>query len=244
MFRCKQFTIKQDKCAMKVNTDSLILGSWLGQSLGPSIRALDIGTGTGILALMLAQQSDNQSMIDAVEIDACAAAQAQDNCASSMWAHKLRVHLTQVQTYSPSSKYDLIVTNPPYFSQVSAPTKAFNKQTCARKTARQSGELTAHTLFLLASKWLTDAGSLFCLYPHAGFKEKMAIAEESGLVCSRLLHVQHNASSTPYVTAFEFVKLNVAGGKQASLQRLIIREPNNDYTETFKALCRDFYLRF
>ncbi|HYX05427.1 MAG TPA: methyltransferase, partial [Bacteroidales bacterium] len=114
-FRFKQFTIIQDKTAMKVGTDGVLLGAWTRPEKAASI--LDIGTGTGLIALMMAQKS--KALITAVEIDKDAADQAQQNTENSPWHERIQVHQSSVQEFSANfgKKFDLIISNPPYFHQ-------------------------------------------------------------------------------------------------------------------------------
>src|SRR5436190_6902240 len=118
-FRFKQFTIHQDKCAMKVGTDSVLLGSWVDTAQATDI--LDIGTGSGIIALMLAQKSFAQ--IDAIDVDGNACEQAEENFKSSPWMDRLHVIHQSFQDYATGTekKYDLIVSNPPYFQDAFKP---------------------------------------------------------------------------------------------------------------------------
>src|ERR1017187_8250144 len=110
-FAFKQFTIKQDKCAMKVGTDAVLLGAWVNSVNSKNI--LDIGTGTGVIAIMLAQKSD--ANIDAIDIDEKAVQQALQNVNSCPWKERINVHHTAFQNFSANQqkKYDLIVSNPP-----------------------------------------------------------------------------------------------------------------------------------
>ena len=114
-FQFKEFIIQQDACGMKVTTDGCLFGAWaasLIQSINPQ-QILDIGTGTGLLSLMLAQQTT--ATIDAVEIDEAAAVQANQNVASSKWKKQITIHQTNILNYSKNIQYDFIVTNPPFF---------------------------------------------------------------------------------------------------------------------------------
>ena len=114
-FRFKQFHVNHDRCAMKVGTDGVLLGAWADVHSAQQI--LDLGTGSGLIALMLAQRSAAESQIHAVELDPAAAQQAQENVAASPWAEKVRVYQQDVFTFCQQTpvKFDLIVANPPYF---------------------------------------------------------------------------------------------------------------------------------
>ncbi len=113
-FQFKQFTIRQDRCAMKVTTDACIFGAWVSVPQGAR-RALDVGTGTGLLSLMLAQRFP-ELIIDAVEIDATAAEQAVQNVAASPFASRVRIVTADVREYRPEAPYDFVFSNPPYFN--------------------------------------------------------------------------------------------------------------------------------
>ena len=112
MFRFKQFAVRQDRCPMKVGTDGVLLGAWAEVRPGDR-RMLDVGTGTGLIALMLAQRS--AARITAVDVDAECATQAAENFAASPWADRLDAVAVAVQRYDPVERFDLIVSNPPYY---------------------------------------------------------------------------------------------------------------------------------
>src|SRR5450631_830225 len=112
-FRFKQFVIQQDRSTMKVCTDSCVLGAWTALQLGQVKTILDIGTGTGLLALMLAQKSEG--LIDAVESDPESAGQARENIGQSSWSDRIRVVEKDARDYLNETHYDFIITNPPFF---------------------------------------------------------------------------------------------------------------------------------
>ena len=112
-FQFKQFTIEQSDCAMKVGTDGVLLGAWA--PVDNARRILDVGTGTGLIALQLAQRQP-LAMIDAIEIDAQAASQAQRNVQASPWADRVKIICQDFKCYSSSQPYHLIVSNPPYIT--------------------------------------------------------------------------------------------------------------------------------
>lgn len=112
-FHFKQFTVQQDRCALKVGTDGVLLGAWTNYA--GAKRILDIGTGTGLLALIAAQRN-GEAMIDAVEIDDASAEQAQENAAASPWADRIRVHRMDARRMKVSEPYDLIICNPPFYA--------------------------------------------------------------------------------------------------------------------------------
>jgi len=240
MFRCKQFAIRQDKCAMKVNTDSLILGSWAYVEGANSV--LDVGTGTGILALMLAQRTPECVLIDAIEVDYDAAQQASENAANSKWPHRINVLCKSLQEHN-GGHYDVIVSNPPYFLAAHADTKAYDEQSVQRATARQIGSLTPADLFSYSQRWLARNGWLNCVYPYADKAEILAQAEEWDLRAVHLMDISHDDTRAPYLCAFRFQHAH-----ESSLDRyqetLFIRNKAGEYSEAYKALCKPFYLKF
>ena len=119
-FQFKQFTIRHDRCAMKVGTDGVLLGAWANAKGKQHI--LDIGTGSGLIALMLAQRTD--AMITGIEIDPASAAQAQENVAASPWAYRLQIVATDIAGYTSYQAFDLIVSNPPFFNEMLLPPDA------------------------------------------------------------------------------------------------------------------------
>ena len=112
-FQFKQFTVWHDKCAMKVGTDGVLLGAWT--SVESAHRILDIGTGTGLVALMLVQRSLPDANIVALEIDEAAVGQARENIIRSPWKERVEVVQADFRKYRSSDKFDVIVSNPPYF---------------------------------------------------------------------------------------------------------------------------------
>ncbi|WP_334021947.1 tRNA1(Val) (adenine(37)-N6)-methyltransferase [Alteromonas sp. S015] len=270
MFRCKQFTVAQDQCAMKVNTDSLILGSWaqLRADLGGAPRILDIGTGSGILALMMAQKtescysqsvnnSDNEARIDAIEIDEKAAGQAASNFKNSKWAELLYVHNCNVTDFTSPYFYDLIISNPPYFNSPAKLSNAYSKQSQSRSMARQMYELDPNALFRASSKLLAESGQMYCVYPASMEVAIVETAAVYGLLPEQILYIKHTAEKEPYLCAFHFKKaVKSADGEPAGLTEyavyqcsttkntLTIRKQEGDYTNEYKALCEPFYLKF
>ncbi len=156
-FQFKQFTIRHDKCAMKVGTDGVLLGAWAGTE--SCSRILDVGTGTGLIALMLAQRS--KAVVDAIDIEADACLQAQENAESSLFAGRINVFHSDLVDFAQASThlYDLIVSNPPYFVDS---LKCPNLQ---RNTARHTDTLTLEDLLQYSRKLLAPQGriALSCL---------------------------------------------------------------------------------
>lgn len=237
-FQCKQFSIEQDKCAMKVNTDSMILGSWV--EVDAQTRILDIGTGTGILALMLAQKAGPEAVIDAIELDADAAAQARENVLASPWAENINTCQGCVLSQAPARQYDLIVSNPPYFEGAKSSSNAYSGQSDVRKQARQSDSLSSDALFQWVAAYLEKHGDFYCLYPADAIQQLIPNAEAAGLYCHSLMWVQSQSNKPAYVAALRF-RREPSIVKKASL---IIHNESGEYSEEFRALCREYYLHF
>ena len=155
-FRFKQFEIFQDKTAMKVGTDGVLLGAWSNLETGDNI--LDIGAGTGLISLMLAQRFPN-SRVDAIEIDYDAFLQAKENFEHSIFSERLKIKNTSLQVYSSDKKYDLIVSNPPFF------TVNNSVDFDARKQARQQETLTFAELIEKSAKLLHKEGVASFIIP-------------------------------------------------------------------------------
>src|SRR5690349_21693086 len=156
-FRFRQFTIHQDKCAMKVGTDAVLLGAWVNPN--GSQRILDIGTGTGIIALMIAQKSSAE--IHAVDIDEGAFLQCKENFRISPWYNRLFPHHLSFQEFAcaAESTYDLVVSNPPYFHHASKPPEE------QRSQARHHDQLTFEDLVKGTRKILSAEGKLCVILP-------------------------------------------------------------------------------
>ena len=239
MFRCKQFAVQQDKCAMKVSTDSMILGSWV--EVGQAQTMLDIGTGTGILALMLSQKSADRAHIMAIDIDEDAAMQAQENVKNGPWPNKIDVICGDINA-AIASRFDLIVSNPPYFETPAAPTQAYQTQAVNRQVARQFSHLSPASLFSRVAELLSPEGRFYCLYPSESETDIVETGARHHLFAQRIMQVQHSETSSPYVNGYMFSK----NDSQVDIRRetLVIRQANNQYTPQFKSLCQGFYLSF
>lgn len=154
-FKFKQFTIEQGGCAMKVGTDGVLLGAWT--QVKPHERVLDIGTGTGLICLMLAQRT--AAHVCAIDVDADAVKQAIQNVQASPWADRIEVRLADAQTFSAPEKYDVVVSNPPYFQQsLKCPDER-------RTMARHTDSLNYSELCACAARCLTAEGSFSVVLP-------------------------------------------------------------------------------
>ena len=181
-FRFRQFTVHQERCAMKVSTDGVLLGAWT-QCEGAQ-RVLDIGTGTGLLALMIAQRC--QARIDAVEIDPDACEQAKENFQSSPWSERLQLVAMSFQAFCKTNPepYELILSNPPYFSN------SLRSADEKRNTARHNSTLLPKELITGVEALLKDQGICSLILPFDEGQQLIGQAEAQGLYCSRVTEVK------------------------------------------------------
>lgn len=231
VFQFKHFTIHQDRCAMKVGTDGVLLGAWV--KVNGANKLLDIGTGTGLIALMLAQKSN--AFIDAIDIDQSAFEQASENVSLSPWRDHIRIVHSALSDYKPGYRYDLIVSNPPYFiDSYVAIDEARNKARSA------SASLTYDELLNGVVRLLNSTGRFCVILPFKEgqlFREK---AEQNGLFCNVLVNVRTGKDKPFKRVLMEFSR------REAELQEeeLVIHYENRDFTEEYKKLTGEYYLAF
>ncbi len=231
-FQFKQFTVWHDKCAMKVGTDGVLLGAWT--PVKSSVRILDIGTGTGLVALMLAQRST--ASITALEIDEAAAAQATENINRSPWKSRIEVIQQDFKHYSKKndiSKFDTIVSNPPYFNDsLKCPDEQRNK-------ARHNDSLTYEELLAGVSELLSREGPFTIVIPMDAGEKIKTLAHKYGLYPSRQLFVITKPGGTPKRTLISFrFTMQVC-----ETEDLLTETSRHQYSEKYIELTRDFYLK-
>ena len=229
-FTFKQFTIYHDRCAMKVGTDGVLLGAWT--NLGSANRILDVGTGTGLIALMLAQRTKDAT-ITAIDIDADAVGQAQENVLDSPWKDRIEVALQDVCTYAPDGLFDSIVSNPPYF---------VNSLKCPdgqRTKARHTDSLDANRLIGKVTELLAPEGRFSLILPADQTDELLRIAEEKGLYPSRITRVITRPGLPPKRVLVEFRKTT----QICEETELVVELDRHVYSEDYIALTKDFYLK-
>ncbi|WP_369310626.1 tRNA1(Val) (adenine(37)-N6)-methyltransferase [Providencia rettgeri] len=232
-FTFKQFFVAHDQCAMKVGTDGVLLGAWA--PVDDVQFALDIGSGSGLVALMLAQRQQI-AHIDAVELDVQAAHQAGVNFVDSPWATRLNIINQDIIHYSQQTPahYDLIVSNPPYFE----PALACRDE--KRDQARYTGTLTHDVLLQCAQRCLKENG-LFCLVlPYEVGEKVQVMAENSGWFTALRVNVSDKAT-TPFHRMLLGLRLV---NSHTKVSNLALKEANNEYTADFRALIQPFYLKY
>lgn len=232
-FQFKQFRVSQDKCAMKVTTDACIFGAWVPE--GKYERMLDIGTGTGLLALMLAQKSDG--VIDAVEVDEAAAYQAGENFKQSPWHQRLHIIHQDVLQFSlkKEGKYDLIVCNPPFF-EGNLPSEAHNKN-----LAKHSVLLSRLQLCEVVGRLLKPDGLFYVLFPAHEAELFQSLAGGYGLTTLYTTAIVNNPDGQVLRT-MTCMQRKSCRDEDIKMTNLYIRKDNGDYSEDFIQLLKPYYL--
>lgn len=230
-FQFKQFLIEQDNCAMKVGTDSVLLAALT--KVNNIKYALDIGTGTGILALMLAQKNPTLEF-DAIEIDELAFLQASNNFSKSKFNAQIKPHLVALQQFVANKQYDLIITNPPYFISKSN----YSIADLQRAKARHDNDLTFEELIDCVQKILSPKGVFKLILPvHEAVIFKI-LALQKGLFCGESIFIKPKTSKPSNRVIMSFTNQNIAETES----EFIIYNEDNTQTEAYKNLTSEYYL--
>ena len=232
-FRFKQFSVAQDHCAMKIGTDAVLLGAWTNLDSQPN-SILDIGAGTGVLALMLAQRSGTE-LIDALEIDDAAYEQCVGNFEASDWGDRLFCYHASLDEFTEEieDQYDLIISNPPFY------TDTFKTENEERNKARFEDAMPFTELLKSISKLLSPTGQFNVVIPFSEEISFIELASKEGLYPSRTLHVrgQESSSVKRSLICFTFEKQTI------ETQELTIEIARHQYTKEYINLTKDFYLK-
>ena len=231
-FRFKQFIIQQDRCALKVGTDGVLFGAWVNYH--GAERVLDIGTGTGVLALIAAQRNPS-AYIDAVEIDDAAAEQAAENAAASPWSDRVRVHRMDVRRMTASEPFDLIICNPPYYAGYSA---AADDRV---GLAKHSDELQFDELMDAVDRLLSLPGRLAVIIPLNREKAFLKETERVSIHPIRRCVVKYVAHRPAKRVLLE---LDRTGGAVQEEELTIERTGPFDYSTEYRSLISDLMLNF
>ncbi|CDG18516.1 tRNA(1)(Val) (adenine(37)-N(6))-methyltransferase TrmN [Xenorhabdus doucetiae] len=242
-FTFKQFFVGHDKCAMKVGTDGVLLGAWA--PVYNRKRCLDIGCGSGLIALMIAQRTKANTLIDAVELDVLAAMQAVDNVQQSPWPSRITVYQQDIYDFVQqneqqnklqriSAQYDLIVSNPPYFE----PAIACRNE--ARNQARYTASLTHQGLLACVQKLMAPTG-LFCLVLPYGIGEQF---EKMASDLGWFTHFRVNVRDRPDKPLHRLLLGLSLQEQDIQVSELTLRSSDGTYSKQFRQLVTDFYLYY
>ena len=234
-FKFKKFEIAQDQCGMKIGTDGVLLGAWAPHK-SDAKHILDIGTGTGVIAIMQAQRCP-KAMVVGVEVDENSAQQASENMAASPYHDRLDVHLGSIQDFSRDTnvKYDLIISNPPFFT---GGTLSKNQ---ARKDVRHTVKLPNGDLLRCAHKLLSKDGIFSVILPYIEGLRFKEMAGQYGFHLSHMTEVKPKADKSVERLLMAFKRHAVDEVVSNSL--VIQHEKRNDYTDDYIELTKAFYLK-
>lgn len=232
-FRFKQFTIQQEHAAMKVGTDGVLLGAWASVP-GPGSRVLDVGTGTGLIALMIAQRT-RDVWVDALEIDPASAEQAKENFQNSPWKDRLNCMDASFQDYASQCnyKYDQIICNPPFFSGSS------KTQSKEKNLARHDDSLSLRDIFRGCISIMKESATISLILPVHRETQALELIEEHQMHCKRLTRVMP-APDKP--TKRALLEISFIPGICNEGNLTIETETRHQYTDKYKSFVDEFYL--
>ncbi len=232
-FRFKEFSVEQDKCAMQIGTDGVLLGAWAAIPKN-TFSILDIGAGTGVIALQMAQRS-HAELIDAIEIEENAYEQCVENFENSPWNDRLFCYHASLEEFTEEidDTYDLIVSNPPFYDE------NFTSAEATRNTARFTEALPFSELIKNAAKLLSVKGVFCLIIPHKNQKEVLQLAKEAGFYLQKITLVQGNTNAPVKRNLLQF------GFTEVTLVKthLIIEKERHEYTQEYQDLVKAFYLK-
>jgi tRNA1Val (adenine37-N6)-methyltransferase len=237
-FTFKQFQVNQDRCAMKIGTDGVLLGAWTPLINNP-YNVLDIGAGTGILSLMLAQRSNaapnNVGIIDAIEIDEDAYEQCVENFEASPWGDKLFCFHAGLDEFvdEPEDEYDLIISNPPFY------TDDFKSDNASRDLARFEDALPFEELIEAAALLLSDNGIFSVIIPFKEEERFVSMCKELDLFPLKITRVKGTPTSEIKRSLLAFCRIE----QTPLIDELIIEISRHNYTPEYIELTKEFYLK-
>lgn len=231
MFRFKKFSLEDNRCAHKVGTDGTLLGAWA--NLDDAKNILDIGTGSGLIALMLAQRSNSAAHIDAIDIAASDCSQASDNVKNSPWPRKVSIHHTRLQDFEPEKKFDCIVSNPPFFNN------SFKPPVQSRITPRHTDTLPFNELIEHSKRLLTKDGRLQVILPQAEGTHFIELAKNKSLHLIRQWSFRTRKEKPIERWLLSFTQ----DISPLETGEILLYEKDDDWSESYRLLTRDFYLK-
>lgn len=233
-FQFKQFRINQERAALKVSTDSCLFGAWVANELRANKyevkNALDIGAGTGLLMLMIAQQCD--ALISGIEIDKASYEQANENIKASNWNSRLNLFLADVKQFQFHTKYDLIISNPPFYENDLKGDKE------NRNMAMHDSGLKLYELLEIAEKNLSHKGKFAVLLPYFRADGFVAKAKEHKLYLLKRVNVNQTDAHSFFRSMLLFQNQNTV----EEIQSLAVKNASNEYSDDFIQLLKDYYL--
>ena len=237
-FHFKQFSIQQDQCAMKVTLDACLFGAICTDSLNNQknvTTALDIGSGTGLLSLMLAQSGVEH--ITGVELDKPAAEQAQANVLNSPFRNQINIVQKDINEYHSDNRFDLILSNPPFFSnQLKGPSQTRNQ-------ARHNDGLSFEALSKVIKHSLNENGTAWILLPCDETERFFEYSEKQSLYCHQIIEIKSQKNKTPHRAVFS-LKHDPLIKTSAVLSTITIKNQDlSDYSDEFKTLLKDYYIK-
>lgn len=232
-FTFKQFSVNQDRSAMKIGTDGVLLGAWIPLINNP-FNVLDIGAGTGILSLMLAQRS-NAEQIDAIEIDEDAYEQCVENFEASPWGDKLFCFHAGLDEFvdEPEDEYDLIISNPPFY------TDEYKSDNASRDLARFEDALPFEELIEAAALLLSDNGIFSVIIPNKEEERFVTMCKELDLFPLKITRVKGTPTSEIKRSLLAFCRIE----QTPLIDELVIEISRHNYTPEYIELTKDFYLK-
>lgn len=229
-FQFKAFRMQHHRSSMKIGTDAVLLGAWA--CVNGAKRILDVGTGSGVIALMIAQRTTSDVVIEAIDIDRESVEEASANARSSPWSEKINIHRSSLQEFQSLTKFDLIISNPPFFQNSLLPPAP------SRQQARHDEMLSFEDLIFHSTRLLQKAGQLSLILPFAEGRQFKTLAAERGLFLVRETAVFTKASKPQERWLLEF---SLSTGKKTT-DKIILFEQRGTKTDAYRELTHPFYL--
>jgi tRNA1Val (adenine37-N6)-methyltransferase len=230
-FCFKQFEVVQSRSAMRVGTDAVLLAAWV--KLGNCSHVLDVGTGTGVIALICAQRSS--AIIEAIEIDQGSAEDARENFERSPWSNRLKMHLGDFLKITTSEKFDLIISNPPYF------THSLRAADPIRNAARHDDFLPSDAFMRQAKAMLKREGKVALIFPKSELERWVIDAAEVGLEPARICHVFTLAHKDAARVMIEF---NFDAPEEPEMESILIQKSPGEPSDAYKQMTTEFYTKW
>ncbi len=230
-FQFKQFKINQDKCAMKVCTDACIFGAWFAKKDLNAKEILDIGSGTGLLVLMLAQK--HSSNFQGIEIDSTCFQQLKENVVNSKWSDRVELTEGDIRNFCSEKRFDFIISNPPFYE------KSLTSPSAGSNLARHSSHLTLEELLTSIDRNLSTSGSFAVLLPYHRSEEFESLAANKNFYLMEKLSVKQSPAHNYFRSIYHCSR---AQDEKISEKEILIQNNSREYTEEFIELLKDYYL--